>query len=269
MINPSRIFVTKSNTVYIGGENQRKVEVWVDGAAASIRNISAGYIFFVSDNDDVFVYNPFEARVTIWQQNGTSGDSVMFISSGCNDLFIDTNNTLYCAHSDFNIVVSKSLNDPSNAFQTVAGTGCPSWESYALREPAAVFVDLEFRLYVADSSNDRIQLFQLGEKNGTRVAGSPTTASLNHPTDVVLDSDGNLYIVDSNNHRIIRSGASGFWCVAGCTGGPGSAPNQLNSPKTLSFDSDGNIFVADFNGNRVQKFLLSDGSCGKFYLILF
>ena len=269
MINPSRIFVTKSNTVYIGGENQRKIEVWVDGAAASIRNILAGYIFFVSNNDDVFVYNPFEARVTIWQQNGTSGDSVMFISSDCKDLFVDTNNTLYCAHHDFNIVVSKSLNDPTNAFKTVAGTGCYGSQPDALYRPTAVFVDLEFRLYVADSNNNRIQRFRPGERNGTTVAGSPATAILTNPTDVVLDSDGNLYIVDCNMNRIVRSGVSGFWCIAGCTNAQGSTPYQLNTPKAMSFDSYGNIFVADYAGNRVQKFLLVTGSCGEFHPISF
>ena len=32
-----------------------------------------------------------------------------------------------------------------------------------LYRPTAVFVDLEFRLYVADSNNNRIQRFQPGE----------------------------------------------------------------------------------------------------------
>ena len=267
MINPSRVFVTKSNTVYISGENQNKIEVWTDGTSSPIRNISTGYVFCVSDNQDVYVHNFPQAQVERWQQNGTSHNLVMFISSQCNDLFIDTNNSLYCAHDEFNIVVSKSLNDPTNAFKTVAGTGCYGSQSDALNRPAAVFVDLEFQLYIADSLNNRIQRFRPGERNGTTVAGSPATAILTNPTDVVLDSDGNLYIVDCNMNRIVRSGVSGFWCIAGCTNAQGSTPYQLNTPKAMSFDSYGNIFVADFNVSRVQKFFLSTGSCGKSHLI--
>ena len=269
MINPLSIFITKRDTVYIGSDDQKKIEVWIDGNASSIRNISTGYVFFVSDNEDIYVHNSAQQRVERWQRNGTSADSVMFSSSTCGDLFVDINNTLYCSRSQVNEVISKSLNDPTNAFKTVAGTGCAYWDSYGLDGPSGIFVDLSFDLYVADSKNNRIQRFRQGERNGTKVAGSPATASLSSPTDVVLDGDGNLYIVDSNMNRIVRSGVSGFWCVAGCTNTQGSMPFQLSAPKGLSFDSYGNIFVADSSGNRIQKFLLTNGSCGKFHFVFY
>ena len=269
VISPYHIFVSKSNSVYIGDQFAKKIQVWIDGNAGSIRNISAGYIFFVSDNDDVYVHNLDQTRVERWQQNGTGVDSVMYLSNTCDGLFVDINNTLYCTRSSVNEVVSKSLNDATNAFKTVAGTGCTDFSPYGLNGPSGIFVDLSFRLYVADSNFNRIQLFQPGDMNGTTVAGYPTTAALNHPIGIALDTDGTLYIVDSENHRIIRSGASGFWCVAACTNTQGSAPNQLHAPTTLSFDTYGNIFVADFTGTRVQKFFLSAGSCGEFYLMLF
>jgi hypothetical protein len=119
---------------------------------------------------------------------------------------------------------------------------------------------------VADSGNNRIQLFSSGQSSPITVAGSgaPQTIVLNSPTDVVLDADGYLFIVDYNSHRIVGSGPSGFQCIVGCSGVGGSGSNQLNLPFAMAFDSYGNIFVADTYNNRVQLFLLASNSCSKY-----
>jgi len=137
-----------------------------------------------------------------------------------------------------------------------------------LYDPRGIFVDINFNLYVADSGNNRIQLFQSGQPNGTTVAGTSRTILLYHPTSVVLDADGYLFIVDNGNLRIIGSGPAGFRCVAGCSGTRGSASYQLYNPQTMAFDSYGNIFVTDTENGRIQKFVLAAYSCGMYYLIL-
>ena len=186
----------------------------------------------------------------------------MFISQFCRDLFVDQNNTLYCSVTDMHQVVAKSLDDPTNTFTMVAGTGCYGLASDQIASPAGIFVDMNVSLYVADKDNHRIQKFVYGSKYGTTVAGSGAsgTINLNHPIDIVLDGNGYLFIADTCNHRIVRSGPYGFRCVAGCTGGSGSASNQLTYPHSLSFDSDGNIWVADTENHRIQKFILNNAS---------
>ena len=131
--------------------------------------------------------------------------------------------------------------------------------------PRGIFVATNFDLYVADACNDRIQLFKSEEVNAITVAGSgaPTTIQLNYPTAVMLDGDGYLFIADSNNVRIIGSGPYGFRCVIGCTGGYGSASNQLSFLQSMAFDSYGNVFIVDTYNNRVQTFRVSSHSCSK------
>jgi sugar lactone lactonase YvrE len=167
-------------------------------------------------------------------------------------------------------VVTKSLNSVSNTLTIVAGTGVVGPTLTMLSNPHGIFVDINFDLYVADSGNDRIQLFQSGQLSGRTIAGnesSSTTITLSYPTGIVLDGDNNLFIVDSSNNRIIGSGPNGFRCLVGCSGSSGSASNQLWSPHSLSFDSYGNMFVTDYGNNRIQKFNLTTRLCSKFDII--
>jgi hypothetical protein len=163
-------------------------------------------------------------------------------------------------------VVAKSLNSISNITTIIAGTGCIGSTSNMLYCPLGIFVDINFDLYVADSGNNRIQLFRSGQLNGITIAGSESpnlTVTLHNPTGVVLDADNYLFIADQYNQRIIGSGPNGFRCLVGCSGSPGSASNQLSFPVSLSFDSYGNMFTTDNGNSRIQKFILLNSTLGK------
>ena len=196
--------------------------------------------------------------------NGPNLVFVMFVDSWCYGLFIDINDILYCSLFDKHRVIKGRLYDNTST-TTIAGTGVDSSAPNTLYGPYGIFVDTNLNLYVADSKNDRIQLFLPGTSMGTTVAGATsatTTISISFPTAIVLDADSNLFVVDSGNNRIIGSGLTGFRCILGCSGS-GSSPNQLKDPIALSFDSFGNIYVTDKTNSRVQKFLISTNSCGK------
>jgi sugar lactone lactonase YvrE len=152
--------------------------------------------------------------------------------------------------------------------QIAAGNGSLGSTSDLLNSPRGIYVDINFNLYVADSGNNRIQLFQSGQLTGTTIVGSTsstTTITLNGPTGLVLDADNYLFIVDSNNHRIIASGPNGFRCLVGCSETNGSSSSQLFYPQNMAFDSYGNIYVTDRNNNRIQKFILQDNLCSKLF----
>ena len=162
-------------------------------------------------------------------------------------------------------VLKNSFNDDANTSTVVAGNGTNGSASYLLSAPAGIFVTTSFSLYVADSGNDRVQLFLSGQLNGTTKAGNgaPGTISLDNPSGVVLDGQGYLFIVDRGNNRIVGSGPGGFRCIVGCTGTNGCASNQLLAPRRMSFDSVGSIFVVDGGNQRIQKFVLTRNTCGE------
>jgi len=162
--------------------------------------------------------------------------------------------------------VKKSLNDPNiTSITVVAGTGSKGSTSNELNEPVGIFVDINFDLYVADSVNDRVQLFPSGKLNGITVAGSNSpnpTINLFMPTGIVLDAEKNFFIADYLNHRIVGSSSNVFRCLVGCHG-EGSQSNRLYYPHSFSFDRFGNIFVVDQVNHRIQKFEYLEKSCGK------
>jgi DNA-binding beta-propeller fold protein YncE len=244
--------------------------VWLEGSISPITpnfdSLKAPFSLFVTITGDIYVDNGKNNRVDKSTLNAARSTTVMYVTDQCHSLFIDINDNLYCCINSDHQVIKKSLKDPiENPSTIVAGTGSEGSLSNMLDNPRGIFVDINFDLYVADSNNNRIQLFKSGELNGITVAGdgAPQTITLSEPSGMVLDADKYLFIVDRDYHRIIGSGPNGFRCLVGCSTILGLAPHQLYGPFTLSFDSYGNMFVADQRNNRIQKFFLSTNSCSK------
>ena len=271
-IQPRKVFVNTNNTVYVANRPMGRIIVWSEGTSVPTRNISglsAPWSLFVTAFGDIYVNSNanLSDRINKITANSPSNVSVMYTCGRCFDIFIDINNNLYCSMNLNNQVVMKSLNFDSNAVTVVAGTGSAGSASNTLNYPNGIFIDINVDLYVADYSNNRIQMFPAGQLNAITVAGNGlpnSTIILSGPTAVTLDANGYLFISDHLHHRIVRSGVNGLECMVGCSGTNGSQSDQLTNPMSLSFDSYGNLFVADYWNNRIQKFLLMTNSCGKY-----
>jgi hypothetical protein len=224
--------------------------------------------FFVTLNDDIYIDNgASNGRVEKWIADTNTTVPVMNVFSSCSGLFVDINDNLYCSMYNHHQVVKKSLRDPVLTSDPIAGTSIQGSAPDELNGPAGIFVDGKFDLYVADCENDRIQLFQSGESNGTTVAGSKSpnrTITLDCPIGITFDAEKYLFIVDRNNHRIVGSGSDGFRCLVGCDG-KNPQSTQLFFLSAFSFDISGNMFVVDQGNNQVRKFIYLEGSCGKSY----
>ena len=266
----SGLFVTTKNAVYSASYALNSVLVWAEGSVNSANriftNLSVPHSIFVSATGDVYVDNGQNYfRVEKWAANGSSSITAMNVPGTCSGLFADIYENLYCSLEGFNQVLRKNATGDANATSIVAGNGSHGSASDLLAAPRGIFVDIDLSLFVADSDNNRIQLFRSGQLNGTTVAGTGAagTIALYGPSGVVLDGNGYLFIADMIHHRIVGSGPNGFRCVAGCTETNGAAANQLTYPFSLSFDSSGNFYVTDQDNGRIQKFVLASNSCGE------
>ena len=263
--SPYDIFINRNNNIYIPNRSNKQLIVWLNGSQTPNKSISIGSTdpktLFVTIRDEILIPS-FGSLIQI-HQNTTNITSFVSLCS-CFDIFVDINDMFYCSLSASHQVLMKPMNNSSNSYLIIAGTGQWGSTSNLLWNPRGIFVDINLDLYVADYSNNRIQLFHRGELNATTVAGNgSSTITLYRPSGIVLDADKYLYIADRDNHRIVGQGPNGFRCLVGCTG-VGSASNKLLFPFSLSFDIYGNLFVVDRENHRIQKFNLMSNLCSKY-----
>ncbi|CAF1040615.1 unnamed protein product [Adineta steineri] len=266
------VFVNINNAVYVANQQTNKVAVWFEGSINPDKilsgSLSSPFDLFATAVGDIYVDNGLNnGQVNKISFNSSISTSVMSVPNACYGIFVDISNNLYCSPFNYHQVVKKWLNNNALTSTIVAGTGTAGSTATTLNTPIGIYVDAQINLYVADTMNNRIQFFSVGQFTGITVVGdgAPGTITLYYPYGITLDGSGYLFIVDSYNNRIIGSGPYGFRCLFGCAEVSGSASDQLNQPSTLRFDSYGNIFVADRYNDRVQKFILASNSCSLSY----
>ncbi|CAM2724887.1 unnamed protein product [Rotaria socialis] len=121
-----------------------------------------------------------------------------------------------------------------------------------------VAIDQQRYLYVSDWIKHEVRRYQLGEKNGTLVAGGNGKGDglnqLNRPTYLFVDRQQTIYVSDYWNHRIMKwnKGAKEGIVVAGGQGA-GSALTQLQFPVGIVVDRLGRLYVADQGNQRVIR----------------
>ena len=268
--DPQTIFIDTHNTVYTINYENSNILIWLEGSTSPTATIVTNYInskaLVVGGARDIYIDSGGpDYDIALWRENANSSSSSLNIGDHCYSLFLADNDSLYCSIQYSHRVVKRSLNSSDTQVTTVAGTGCSGYQRHMLFFQRGIFVSNSSELYVADTNNHRVQLFAAGQLNGTTMAGREAlgTIQLLNPTAVMLDGDGYLFILDCYHYRVVGSGPYGYRCVIGCTGGTGSAADQLSAPRGMAFDSFGNIFVVDTGNDRVQKFLLSSSTCSK------
>jgi DNA-binding beta-propeller fold protein YncE len=148
---------------------------------------------------------------------------------------------------------------------TLGVAGAAGSDNGHLNAPANVRLNPAAReLYIADTGNDRVQVFDadtLGYIATIGVSGvaGADTAHLNQPNDAALDPSANqIMVADSGNGRLQMFDAATL-AYAGTLGGPAPAKadnDYLGMPATAAFDPATNlVLVADAGtDDRVEVF---------------
>jgi DNA-binding beta-propeller fold protein YncE len=126
-------------------------------------------------------------------------------------------------------------------------------EAGSFNFPTNLFVDNAGRLYVTDTMNFRVQIFD-ADGRVLKVFGTQgdTGGSLNRPKGVGVDSEGHIYVADSsfNNFQVFdREGRLLLF-----VGSAGREPGEFYLPAGLYVDALDRIYVADQGNSRVQVF---------------
>jgi len=128
----------------------------------------------------------------------------------------------------------------------VSGNGAGEFNS-----PHGVAVDSKGYVHVADTSNNRVQVF---DTNGNFIHAY---GDLSYPRGISI-AGGKVYVADRNNKRIAIFNEGGAFLSA--IEDNGGAETGFNNPRGISMDSGGNLWVADSDNDRVVKIDPDDGT---------
>jgi sugar lactone lactonase YvrE len=138
------------------------------------------------------------------------------------------------------------------------GTGNAGAGLDRLNNPSKIEVDGSGRLWIADTTNDRVVRWDPGANAGVVVAGgngrggAPNQFAL--PAGVHVEPDGTLYVADTQGHRVMRWDPGAISGVVAAGGnGAGTALDQLRGPGGVDVDADGAVLVADTQNHRVVR----------------
>ncbi|MGD2207614.1 MAG: hypothetical protein PVH17_12645, partial [Anaerolineae bacterium] len=160
------------------------------------------------------------------------------------------------------------------ALNSVQVWGKVGFEPGQFNHPRGIAVGPDRNIYVADSDNHRIQVFD-SEGSFLREWGRQCNLQSGHgctdpdgdgplaygdgqfqePWGVTVDDEGRVYVADTWNHRIQMFDADGnFLRKWGAYGQTDSAEELFYGPRDITVDGSGRVFVTDTGNKRVMVF---------------
>ena len=199
----------------------------------------------------------FVADVTLKRVFGYARDGRLSLAIGHDGelanpsgLAVDrVNKRLYVADAAKHHILSYSTVDGSPG-PTIGKRGAENGE---FNYPTNLTVDASGRLYVTDTLNFRIQMFDAkGRFVGAFGTLGDSPGCLNRPKGIGVDSQGHIYVIDAsfNNFQIFDQRGQLLLFV----GAGGRNPGEFFLPAGLFIDEQDRIYVADQGNSRVQVF---------------
>ena len=119
--------------------------------------------------------------------------------------------------------------------------------------PTYVAVDAAGNVYVTDTLNSRVQVFDpSGHYLKSFGQRGNAWGMFDKPKGVALDSFGNVYVADSGWSNVQIFNQKGQILLF--FGGRGPIPGMLKNPTALAIDNTNHIYVADFLNHRVEMY---------------
>ncbi|CAF4932884.1 unnamed protein product, partial [Rotaria socialis] len=235
-----------------------------NGRGNGTNQLKKPYGLFVDDDQTVVIADWLNNRIMQWKNGDTTNGQVVAggndSGKGLHQLYCPTD-VLIDKETDSLIICNR---DNQRVVRWSRRSGTTQGE--ILIDNIWCFglaMEEQRYLYVSDYIKHEVRRYQLGEKNGTLVAGGNGHGDglnqLNEPRYLFVDRDHSVYVSDSWNHRVMKwvEGAKKGTVVAGGQG-TGRALTQLSYPQGIFVDTLGTLYVADWGNARVLRWTQGD-----------
>jgi sugar lactone lactonase YvrE len=234
-------------------EDKEHVEMISNGKQASFGMIAG----LAMDDDDrlfvadtklrhVLVFSPKHEQITVFGSDVLVRPSSLAIDRENRFLYVvDAGNDVVQVFDADTFKLLRHLGKPSHKHdQTDPGT-------FSL--PEGVAVDNDGNVYVTDTFNDRVQIFDadgafmsMFGKNGDG------PADFERPKSIAIDGDGHIWVVDAGQNRVKVFNQQGRLLIY--FGEQGYYPGQFMGPWGITIDKFNRVIVSETYPGRVQVF---------------
>jgi sugar lactone lactonase YvrE len=209
----------------------------------------------MDDNDRLFVSDPGLRHILVFDANHKAEDVITDGMVEPGGLAIDRENRLlYVA----DVAQDQILVYDADSFKLLRkiGTAGHNHELTTpgdFAKPTGVAVDQDGNLYVCDTLNNRIEIFDAdGKFISTFGKAGDGPGYLSRPKGVAIDSDGHMWVADGMEDRVQVFNQDSQLLIT--FGGHGLLPGQFQGLVGIATDKNNRVFTSEMYPGRVQQF---------------
>jgi DNA-binding beta-propeller fold protein YncE len=250
-----RLYVadSKVGAIFVFNTETRDVELIKNKVDAHFDRIIG---LAMDDDDRLFVSDPGLRHVLVFNKDHKATDVITDGMVEPSGLAIDTQNRLlYVSDVKQDIIMVYD----ADSLKLLRHIGTPGKEHTLtdpgnFAKPTGVAVDKEGNLYVADTLNDRIEVFDAdGMFIRTWGKNGDGPGYFARPKGVAIDNDGHVWVADGMQDRVQVFTNEGQLCIA--MGGHGLLPGQYQGLVDVHIDNRRNrVYTSEIYPGRVQEF---------------
>jgi len=243
---------SKVGAVFIFNTETRDVDMIKNSVHAHFVRIIG---LAMDDSDRLFVSDPGLRHVLVFDKDHKAEDVITdgMVSPG--GLAIDTRNRLlYVADIELDQVLVYDA-DTLKLLRKIGTTGHKHELTTPgdFSKPAGVAVDVEGNLYVADTLNNRIEIFDAdGQFVSAFGKNGDGPGYFARPKGVAIDGDGHVWVADGVQDRVQVFTKEGQLLIA--IGGHGMLPGQFQGLVSITIDKRNRVFTSELYPGRAQEF---------------
>ncbi len=244
---------SKVHAIFVFNTETKDLELIKNGDHARFGLITG---LAIDDADRLFVADSQMRRVLIFDSKRQVEGS---ISEGMVDpggVAIDNENRfLYVADAELDQILVYDADPPYKLIRKMgtAGKGHSLTTPGDFSKPTNVAVDQDGNLYVADTWNDRVEIFD-ADGNFIRQFGKAGDGPgyFARPKGIAIDGDGHVWVADAVQDRVQVFTPEGRLLI--WMGEHGMYPGQFNAVAGLTIDKNNRVFTSEQFAGRVQMF---------------
>jgi len=209
----------------------------------------------MDDGDRLFVSDPGLRHILVFDSTHKATDVITEGLSEPSMMAIDKENRLlYVSDIGLDQVLVYDA-DSFKLLRTIGTTGHKHELTTPgdFAKPTGLAVDQEGNLYVCDTLNDRIEVFDAdGKFMNTFGKNGDGPGYFARPKGIAIDSDGHIWVADGMQDRVQVFNSE--WQLLITFGGHGLLPGMFQGLASITIDKQNRVFTSEIFPGRVQEF---------------